>query len=688
MVKNLIRYKLRLLTALFICFLFSVTAYAESKQVLDTLQLPNTKTATIRLMFNYEIEDAALLTQKHDRDIRLSINFNKTEFSESDIIIKQKLYPPALFSIPFEYAKILKNKGNQATLVLHFTEAVKVNVLPQKKKRSIEVILPEIQYAASKKIEKLEKIISQARSAITVNNNNKAIKTLTYLLSQPPHRYSQEGLEMLAIARERNGQLAHAKKLYQQYLLSYKKGEGATRVKQRLAHMINQQLKPKPKLKSTRTERKNRRTKKYFGSWSQYLSYDHFSSSGDAAPQDQSFLVSHFNFNTRSTKGDYEIRGFVDAGHVYRFDTGDSDGIELSYLYGKVLNDKSKTQFSFGRQRSQSGGVFSRFDGVSYVKQLSTKYKLGGLLGFPVDLSDKNSVQTKTPFIGTNIEILGLVKGLEIKPYFVIHQNQGLRDRTAIGNESQFSNNKGYAVNIIDYDIYFSQLNMFLLRGQYQAKKNTSIFMNLDYRKSPLLRTGNSLLSETRADNIKDLKKVSDISLRTLALNKTGWSSYVTLGMRYTLNPKMELSADFSRLDQTIKTSPEPTSPVITNKDWQNILSLQLILRNRWLTNDSILLSTYLAHNKHNNSFSWQAAHRFRYLKKWNISSRFRVDKRSRAKNLSYTNYRPSLKVNYSINKAIWTQLELGSEWRIYGSASQANDYNRIFTNFIYRWLF
>ena len=47
-----------------------------------------------------------------------------------------------------------------------------------------------------------------------------------------------EAQELLAIAREKNGQLAHAKAEYERYLALYSETEGAARVKQRLAALL------------------------------------------------------------------------------------------------------------------------------------------------------------------------------------------------------------------------------------------------------------------------------------------------------------------------------------------------------------------------------------------------------------------------------------------------------------------
>ena len=81
-----------------------------------------------------------------------------------------------------------------------------------------------------------------------------AVRLYTKILQQPDNQYSQDSLEYLGLARERNGQLAQAKMVYRSYLERYPEGEGAARVKQRLAVLLTASKQPREKSGETRTK--------------------------------------------------------------------------------------------------------------------------------------------------------------------------------------------------------------------------------------------------------------------------------------------------------------------------------------------------------------------------------------------------------------------------------------------------
>lgn len=81
------------------------------------------------------------------------------------------------------------------------------------------------------------RLYADARSAVTARQYDRAIAILTKILSGPETSFAADAQELLGIARERNGQLAHAKAEYDTYLQKYPSGPGADRVRQRLQAM-------------------------------------------------------------------------------------------------------------------------------------------------------------------------------------------------------------------------------------------------------------------------------------------------------------------------------------------------------------------------------------------------------------------------------------------------------------------
>ena len=80
----------------------------------------------------------------------------------------------------------------------------------------------------------LARLVADARAAMAARNYPLAIATLTRLQRQPEFPQRAPMQELLGLARERSGQLAHAKAEYEEYLRRYPAGEAAERITRRL----------------------------------------------------------------------------------------------------------------------------------------------------------------------------------------------------------------------------------------------------------------------------------------------------------------------------------------------------------------------------------------------------------------------------------------------------------------------
>jgi tetratricopeptide (TPR) repeat protein len=98
---------------------------------------------------------------------------------------------------------------------------------------------PPVPVAASDETAaKAAELMNDARRAMTVGELSRAVQIYTKVLQMPSNVHQPDAQEFLALARERNGQIAHAKAEYQRYLDVYPDEEGAERVEQRLAALL------------------------------------------------------------------------------------------------------------------------------------------------------------------------------------------------------------------------------------------------------------------------------------------------------------------------------------------------------------------------------------------------------------------------------------------------------------------
>src|SRR6516162_4532395 len=82
--------------------------------------------------------------------------------------------------------------------------------------------------------EQQKQLLADAHHAMDAHDYPKAIAFLTVLQRQPEFPDRARAQELLGLARERSGQLAHAKAEYEEYLRRYPHGEAAERVEFRL----------------------------------------------------------------------------------------------------------------------------------------------------------------------------------------------------------------------------------------------------------------------------------------------------------------------------------------------------------------------------------------------------------------------------------------------------------------------
>ncbi len=109
-------------------------------------------------------------------------------------------------------------------------------------------ILPDVGASDSAEI---DAIFAKARAAITAGEYQRATQLLTKIVNLEENSRSAEAQELLGVVRERNGRLAHARAEYEIYLEKYPDGEGADRVRQRLAGVLTALAAPPAPLRET-----------------------------------------------------------------------------------------------------------------------------------------------------------------------------------------------------------------------------------------------------------------------------------------------------------------------------------------------------------------------------------------------------------------------------------------------------
>lgn len=604
---------------------------------------------------------------------------------------------PESREIPLSQVTFKIDESGELSLDVEFEKVVKFTVLAGSRANTLLITLPEYKINAGIKKESVKEsyeikgtesqLLDVGREALKAGNNSKAIQIFTKMLGMPDSKERQEALELLGVARERNNQKAHAKAIYTEYLKQYPDSEGAARVKQRLNDLLYGQLKPKKKLKVTNREKKV--TSSFFGSFAQYYYRGQNSTEQTGTTVDQSLLLSQISMSWRIRSADYDIRNFIFANHSRDYITNVDNPLIAQTAYTQFKNNKWGFSGRLGRQTGSKGGVLGKFDGLEASYDVTSQLSVNAVTGYPVDISNKGRIQTRKPFWGVGFEMDG--KGLipDILPYYIHQEVDGIVEREAVGSEFRHFGDKGNYYSLIDYDISYSDLNLFILRGQYKWQQNTVFNLNYDYRNSPLLFTSDALIGRTDVTTIEDLLKIyTEDQIRTMASDRVGNASTLSVGFSHKFNPLYQANADITFAQGEYMVQDPATGTLSPERGNQMYFSSQLIA-NKWLNDrDTTLLGLRLSSTDSYDETSFYISNRLpieNYLK---LDTRYRVDVRKNTAGENLVRQRPSIKVNYRYTRAMTFELETGVEFWHYSGTTNNPDYRRFFAIGGYNWNF
>lgn len=610
----------------------------------------------------------------------------------------QVLAAPREAGVPLTQVIFTINEIGEGSLEVEFSSVVRFSVSAAGENNSLLVILPDIKFdeskplmtVADKKIEdsKPKTLLAEAKTALKKGDNVKAIRLLTKLLSTTEGADRQETLELLGVARERKGQVAHAKMMYMEYLEQYPDSEGASRVKQRLNDLLSNQLVPRSPLKKL-DESKRGDQSTLRGSFSQYYYWDKSTIEGVGSSVDQSFLASQLSVDWHIRSQDYDVRNYVYASHSHDFVGDAGKSVTLETAYSRLKNSRLGLFGQLGRQTSSGGGVLGKFDGVRGSYDISSRVSINAVYGYPVNISDKRNIQTNMPFWGVGFSLDGNGKNIDILPYYIRQEVDGIVDREAIGSEFRFSNNQGSFYSLIDVDISYSDLNIYFFRGQYNWQKDTTLNFSLNYLNNPLLFTSNALLGRTDVSSIEELRDIlSEEEIRSLAEERVGNSTTLSVGISHTINSKYQINGDITVSQQHYVIDGNTPGSLSLSNETQTYLSSQLIASQWFNERDTTILGLVLSQTESYDELSFSISNRLPLQNRWRFNTRLRTDLRQNSNGEELSRIRPSVKWDYLQGKSMFYEAELGVEMWRYGGDSNNPNYQQVFANLGYRWSF
>lgn len=626
------------------------------------------------------------------------------------------------------YTTRAEAEAARAKLVAIFPDAWVLKVTPQERSEGItsrlgfaqpapppvSAISGSISAGSDADAAETARIIGEAELAIQENNFDRAVQLLTNAVQKPENANTPRALELLGLTRERKGQGAHARAEYEEYLRRYPSGEGADRVRQRLAALgeTGQAGQPGTPLREAgKLGGKGDWKWGLRGSFSQFYFRDQgrtstlIDSSTLGAEVDNSV-----NVNQLLTSGDITISGGNDrrqfqlraagsftqnfgtstsittinnGNEVLTFRSRPGGGIgAVTALYLDYSDNDLDTQLRVGRQSRNSSGVLGRFDGALLGWQASPKLRFNAVGGFPVLSSRQTYVLTERPFYGFSVDLGAKRSPIQTTVYwFDQRATGGFVDRRSVGIETRFLRPRFNAYAMLDYDVKFGQLNLALGSMTYNFADGSNISLTGDYRRSPMLTTTNALIGQFDTINNVPITELTglrpfftDDQIYQLAQDRTLIAKSLTVTYARPITRKLQVNADFSLTDTggtpgtpaTVSTAEILALPV-TGKEYY--YGLQLIGSDLFMGNDIYILSGRLANTASARIYTADFNARIPITSNFRLSPRVRYGYRDSKVTSTvlvpgtYSQFQPTIRLNYYPIKHSEIEIEFGGNF-------------------------
>jgi hypothetical protein len=514
---------------------------------------------------------------------------------------------------------------------------------------------------------KVEQLMADARQAMTDGQVSLAVQIYTKILQMPPTAQSPLALEYLGLARERNGQVAHATAEYKRYLATYPDAEGAGRVGQRLSALVSAGEGNSSSV--SRSASQGGRAAGGRSPWSfntflsQYYRRDVNQVNENDQVISQSAVFTDVNFDLRRRGERFDFSSRISAGYQHDMlgeDLGPGNNTRISYAYADLADAQTGLRGRLGRQSRNTGGVLGRFDGANLAYQATEKVLLNAVVGKPVH-STSDGIDDDRSFYGVSANYGPIGDSLNVGTFFIQQTVAGMTDRRAIGTEMRYFENGKSLWGMLDYDISYKELGSAFLQGSWRMQSGTTLNALVDRRRSPFLSTSNALIGQ-QLSTFSELQALfTEEEIRQLSLDRTSISTTYTIGVSQPLTPRLQLALDASQsiIDATQESGGVPANPQTTYRYYSaNLLASSLLKEG-----DVSILGLRLSDSSSTRVYSINLDARYPFGNGFRINPRLRVDYREIMTDMSTDwIYTPGLRMQYRLGRSGRIELEGGKQ--------------------------
>ena len=531
----------------------------------------------------------------------------------------------------------------------------------------------------------LDSLMQRAKNDFKLKKYTSSVRYLNALIDAGDHKYSREALELLGLARQREGKKTRAVDTYEKYLKLYPDTDGSDRVRQRLAGLLTEADAPRDKIRMTTAEEKGGVTTN--GSLAQFYQSNR-TSTDDGTITTLSLLTTFFDLTTEHETTSFDHRYHITADHGYDFvDSYDDSEFRFIEAYYEFDYRKTGSSARLGRQRLPISGILKRFDGLTIGYQINSDIRLNVVGGFPVDINNKTSINEHKNFYGFTFESGTFSDHWSMNLFYFDEKNDGLTNSNNIGTEVHYRSKTISLYGLLDYDLFFNEINILQLNSNIIFNHGRSAYMNAYVRKSPLLQTDNALIGR-QENNIEELKKVLNVEqIYQLAKDRTANSETLSFGGTQKLGEKFQITADitFTHVEDTITSGGVAATPEI-GTDY--FFSAQFVGNNLLMKSDTGVLGVRYYETDLSNTLSFIVNARFPVTRNWRINPRLQFDTRDLIDGQSQEKIRALFRTDYRYLNNVRFDFELGYDDISGEGATQLLGNNNLFFTLGYRWDF
>ncbi|HWX68063.1 MAG TPA: SPOR domain-containing protein [Steroidobacteraceae bacterium] len=518
--------------------------------------------------------------------------------------------------------------------------------------------------------EQLRQMLTDARAAMSAHNYPEAIALLTKLQRQPEFPDRARAQELLGLARERSGELAHAKAEYEEYLRRYPHGEAAERIEFRLKILRAAEAKARTGREvGTDTQRWQ-----VSGGFAQMFRYDGTRVTNGPPPTptnlppaadttQDSAIFTDIDLLARRRGETFDWLGRLSAGYDKAFEPGGAnlgDATRVSLASIEMLDKPVGLLGRVGRQVNNTGGILGTFDGVFLSWQFRPSWAIDAAAGYPVDLL------TVAPQTQRRFESLALLytprnAHWDCSIFAVAQDYNGLTDRHAVGFEGRYLASRASLVALLDYDMFYHSLNTASLLGTLQLPARWTLSLDAERRNSPILTTGNALIGQpvTNLGGLQELFTLEQIYQaardRTPIASNYSFTATRPLGQRF----------QFTAVVSATQTGATPASFGVNAQPATGLLytyQAQFYGSDLWSKGDFNVVTLTHGNTEIGRIDSVSLTSRLPVGGAWRLAPRITVQRLSeQSDNSSQTSYIPSALLDYQHRNQL-LQLEVGGE--------------------------